>query len=133
MAETNALAGKEVTTVATPEATRSGIYFTPPVDIYETSDDVVLVCDMPGVKQQDLDVRFDKGELTLYGKVQPRQTAGEYLLDEYGVGDFYRSFAISPQVDSTRISATYRDGVLTVHLPKQEKLKPKRIAVKAEG
>ena len=92
---------------------------------------MVLQCDMPGVKPQDVDVRFEKGELSLCGKVQPRQAPADYLAEEYGVGDFYRSFAIAPEIDADKISADYRDGVLTVHLPKQERLKPKRIAVQA--
>ena len=131
MPETNALVKKEAAEVTVPEATRGGIYYTPCVDIYESADEVVLQCDMPGVKPQDLDVRFEKGELSLHGRVQPRQTPQEYLAKEYGVGDFYRSFAIAPEIDSDRISAEYRDGVLTVHLPKQERVKPKRIAVQA--
>jgi HSP20 family protein len=131
MAEANTIASKDASEVARPEATRGGIHYTPLVDIYETADEVVLLCDMPGVKPQDFDVRFDKGELSLYGKVQPRQAPGEYLHDEYGVGDFYRSFTITPDVDAGKISAESRDGVLTVHLPKQEQVKPKRIAVKA--
>jgi len=129
MADPNGIVTKETSEGTTPEATRGGIHYTPRVDIYETADAVVLLCDMPGVKAQDLDVRFEKGELSLSGKVSPRQAPGEYLLDEYGVGDFYRSFTIGPEVDTTRISAEYRDGVLTVHLPRQEKVKPKRIAV----
>jgi HSP20 family protein len=87
---------------------------------------------MAGVKAQDVDVRFEKGELSLHGKVRPRQAPAEYLDEEYGVGDFYRSFTIAPEIDTDKISATYRDGVLTVHLPKQERVKPRRIAVKTE-
>jgi HSP20 family protein len=131
MAEASAVAHKEATEVAAPEATRGGIYYSPRVDIYETADEVVLLCDMPGVKPQDLEVRFEKGELSLYGKVDPRPVSDEFLEEEYGIGDFYRSFSIGPEVDADRISAECRDGVLTVHLPKQEKVKPKRIAVKA--
>lgn len=131
MPETNALATKEPAEVTAPEATRGGTYYTPRVDIYESADEVVLQCDMPGVKAEDVDVRFEKGELSLYGKVQPRQAPVEYLAEEYGVGDFYRSFAIAPEIDSDKISAEYRDGVLTVHLPKQERVKPKRITVQA--
>jgi HSP20 family protein len=129
--ETNALVKKEAGEVTAPEATRGGIYYTPRVDIYETADEVVLQCDVPGVKPQDVDVRFEKGELSVCGKVQPRPAPAEYLDQEYGVGDFYRSFAIAPEIDSGKISAEYRDGVLTVHLPKQERVKPKRITVKA--
>jgi HSP20 family protein len=122
---------KEAGEVAAPEATRGGIYYIPRVDIYESTDEVVLQCDMPGVKPQDVDVRFEKGELSLHGKVQARQAPAEYLEEEYGVGDFYRSFAVAPEIDADKISADYRDGVLTVHLPKQERVKPKQIPVKA--
>ncbi len=130
MPETNALVTKEAGEVTAPEATRGGVYYTPRVDIYESADEVVLQCDMPGAKPQDVDVRYEKGELSLYGKVKLRQAPAEYLGEEYGVGDFYRSFAIAPEIDAGKISAEYRDGVLTVHLPKQERVKPKRIAVK---
>jgi HSP20 family protein len=131
LAEAPAPTTKEAGAITPPEATRGGTYYTPRVNIYETADEVVLGCDLPGVKPPDLDVRFEKGELTLYGKVQPRQAPPEYLQEEYGVGDFYRSFAIAPEIDPDKIAAEYRDGVLTVHLPKQEKVKPKRIAVQA--
>jgi len=131
LAQTNALVKKESGEVAAPETTRGGgIYFTPRVDIYETADEVVLLCDMPGAKPADVDVKFEKGELSLYGKVAPRPA--ELSAEEYGIGDFYRTFAIAPEIDSDKIAAEYRDGVLTVHLPKQEKVKPKRIAVKAD-
>jgi HSP20 family protein len=129
--ETNALVKKEAGEVTAPETTRGGIYYTPRVDIYESADEVVLQCDMPGVKPQDVDVRFEKGELSLYGKVQPRQAPAEYLDEEYGIGDFYRSFAVAAETDAEKIAADYRDGVLTVHLAKQERVKPKRIAVKS--
>jgi HSP20 family protein len=130
LAETNAVVTKEAGEITTPEATRGGIYYTPRVDILETAEEVVLLCDMPGVKPHAMDVRFDKGQLVLFGKVQPRQAPPEYLEEEYGVGDFYRSFTIAPEIDAAKISAECRDGILTVHLPKQEKVKPKRIAVK---
>jgi HSP20 family protein len=122
---------KEAGEVTTPEATRGGIYYTPRVDIYESADEVVLQCDMPGVKPQDVDLRFERGDLSLYGKVQLRQAPTEYLDEEYGIGDFYRAFGIGSEIDADKISAECRDGVLT-GLPKQERVKPKRIAVKAD-
>lgn len=131
MAEINTIATKEPSEVAAPEATRGGIFYAPRIDICESAEEVLLLCDMPGVRPQDMDVRFEKGELNLYSKVQPRQAATEYLEQEYGIGDFYRSFSITPEIDAAKISAECRDGVLTVHLPKQESVKPKRIAVKA--
>jgi HSP20 family protein len=131
MAQANAIV-KEAADVTAPETTRGGIYYTPRIDIYENAEEVVLLCDMPGVKPQDLDIRFEKGELSLYGKVQPRPAPADYLEEEYGIGDFYRSFTIGPEIDADKISAECRDGVLTLRLPKQEKVKPKRIAVKVQ-
>jgi HSP20 family protein len=131
MAEAQPVARKETNEVAAPEATRGGVFYSPRTDIYETDDEIVLCCEMPGLKAQDLDVRFEKGQLSLHGKVPPRAPAQGYLQQEYGVGDFYRSFAIVPEIEADKITAEYRQGVLTVRLPKQERVKPKRIAVKA--
>ncbi len=129
MPATSTLAKKETGESTLPEATRGGIFFTPRVDIYETSDEVVLLCDMPGASATDIDVTFERGELSLYGKVAPRPAAT--LCEEYAVGDFYRTFSIASAIDSDRISAECQDGVLCVHLPKQEQAKPKRITVAA--
>ena len=131
MAEPNTIATKEAAAVTAPEITRGGIHYTPRVDICENAEEVLLFCDMPGVRPHDLDIRFEKGELSLYGKIRAREAPAEYLQEEYGVGDFHRLFTISPEVDSSKISAECRDGVLTVHLPKQERVKPRRIAVQA--
>lgn len=131
MAQPGTLATKEVAEVATPEATRCGLYFTPRVDIYENANEVVLLCDMPGAKPADVDVKFEKGELSLHATIHSRCPQGPMLREEYAVGDFCRTFAISPEIDPEKISAEYREGVLTVHLPKQEKAKPKQITVKA--
>jgi HSP20 family protein len=132
LSETNLVTSKAAAEIAGPESTRGGTYYTPRIDIYETADEVVLMCDLPGVKPQDLDVQYMKGELSVSGKVQPRQKQAEYARQEYGIGDFYRSFTIAPDIDAGKISAESRDGVLTIHLPKPQKAKPKRIAVKAE-
>jgi len=131
LAESNALVTKEAGGVTAPETTRGGIYYTPRVDIYESTDEVVLQCDMPGVRPKDIDIRYERGDLSLFGKVQPRQAPANYVGEEYGVGDFYRSFTIAPVIDADKIAAEYRDGVVTVHLPKQERVKPKWIAVQA--
>jgi HSP20 family protein len=132
MAENSAVVRKETSDVGSPESTRGGLHYTPRVDIYETEDELVVLCDMPGVKPDEVDLRFENGELALHGKVQPRQANVAYLLNEYGVGDFYRSFSVSEQIQPDKISAEYRHGVLTIHLPKKEAAKPKRIAIRAE-
>lgn len=114
------------------ERMRSGRAYVPAVDIIECSDRLMLIADMPGVKSDGLEIMYERGQLTLLGRVQPRRGENEsYLAREYGVGDFSRAFQIGDGIDAARIEAELRDGVLTVHLPKQAKLMPRRIAVKA--
>jgi HSP20 family protein len=79
-----------------------------------------------------VDVRFDNGELIIHGRCAPRHQGANYLLSEYGVGDFYRAFTISEQIDWQKISTELKNGVLTVHLPKAEAVKPRKITVKGE-
>jgi len=113
------------------ERTRNGRHYVPNVDIFETPEELTLLADLPGVDGQDVDIHFENGELSIYGKVKERQPEGTtYLLREYGTGDFHRTFQISESIDSARISAEYNDGVLTLHLPKVEAVKPRKIAVK---
>lgn len=113
------------------EMTR-GLWFTPRVDIMETDEELTLFADLPGAKQGNVDIRYEKGELHLQASCPIRQEATNYMLNEYGVGDFYRSFTISQDIDASRIAAELKNGVLTVHLPKTEAVKPKKIQVKGE-
>ncbi len=114
------------------ERTRSGRSYLPPVDIFETKDELVLLADLPGVKLENLEIQFEKNELTIVGKVNDCGCAGkELLLGEYGKGDFVRSFQIGESVDANRISAELKDGVLTLHLPKVEAIKPRKISIKS--
>jgi HSP20 family protein len=115
-----------------PETIKGGVYYTPRVDVYETPEELVVLCDLPGVKPENLELKFEKGELSLHGKVPPRPETVELLTGEYGVGDFIRSFTISTEVNSDRITAEYKLGMLTVHLPKTEAVKPKRIPIRPE-
>ena len=126
-----AIKKEQRTEVDKPEVT-PGICFTPRVDIMETEEESLLLADLPGVKPEEVDVRFDNGELIIDGRCAPRHEGANYLLSEYGVGDFYRAFSISEHIDWQRISAELKDGVLTVHLPKAETAKPKKITVKGE-
>lgn len=113
------------------ERTRSGRTYVPAVDIYETADELVLLADLPGVKLDNVDVHFEKNELRLVGKVDDRACAEKTpVTSEYGKGDFVRSFQIGETIDATRISAELKDGVLTLHLPKAEAVKPRKIAIK---
>ena len=112
------------------ERTRGGRAYRPNVDIVEKQDELLVLADIPGVNGGDIDIRFEDGELTIHGPAAPRQDdQTRYLLQEYGVGDFYRTFRVSEQIDAGKISAEYRDGVLSLHLPKVEAAKPRRIKV----
>lgn len=114
------------------ERTRGGQVYRPQVDILETGDELVLVADLPGVKSDAIDIGFEDGTLTIQGKVEPRYGEDRsFLVREYGIGDFYRTFRVSEEIDASRIQAESAGGVLTVHLPKAEKAKPRKIAVKS--
>jgi len=116
--------------VAGREDPRQRRTYSPSVDIIETQDELTVHADMPGVGSENIDIHFEAGELVLHGRVKDRAPEhAKPLAREYGVGDFYRVFTISEEVDPEKISAEYRDGVLTLHLPKLEAAKPRKIQV----
>lgn len=125
--------GGGTATAPAAERTRSDQYYRPSVDIVEDANELRILADMPGVNVESLDIDFEDGALTIHGRVPNRR--GEqvkYLLEEYGIGDFYRMFQIGETIDASKISAEYSDGVLTVHLPKVEAVKPRKISVNAK-
>lgn len=123
---------KDRVEAAQPEATRGGVYFTPRVDIVETDTELTLYAEVPGVRPEDVDLRYEKGELLLHGRVRTREGRPTALLQEYEEGDFYRAFTIHETIDSSRITAECKNGVLTVHLPKTEAMRPRQITVRGE-
>jgi len=114
------------------ETTRGTSYFTPRVDIFETDNELTLHADLPGVRAEDVDLRFERGELILQGRITRREAAGQALVTEYAEGDFYRVFQIHESIDSTRIAAECKHGVLTVHLPKAEAVRKRQVLVRGE-
>jgi HSP20 family molecular chaperone IbpA len=122
---------QEQTDVTAAERTRGGITYTPRIDIWESDDELVLFADMPGVDADNLDIQFENRELRIHGKVTPRHGSIDFLYGEYGIGDFYRTFTIGESIDADKISAELKAGVLTLHLPKTEAVKPRRIEVKS--
>src|SRR5262245_45372805 len=103
--------------------------FTPRVDILESAQELVLLADLPGVRADDVEVHFERGELTVFGRVTSPPRAGTWLAGEYRAGDFYRAFLIGQEVDAAGIHAELRHGVLTVHLPKASFARARRIPV----
>ena len=126
------MATETVTESRAPEATRGSNYFAPPVDIFENDKELTLYADLPGVRPEDIDLKYERGELILHGRVSARQHPGNLLLGEYQEGDYYRVFRIHESIDSTRIGAECKNGVLIVHLPKVEAARPRQINVRAQ-
>ena len=107
----------------------------PPVDIFETDDhEVVLKAELPDMKREEINLTFENGELTIRGerKFDEQIKRENYHRVERQHGTFSRSFTLPNTVDASRISASYKDGVLTVRLPQREEAKPKQIAVNVE-
>lgn len=122
---------KKNSEVVTPERMKSGRVYSPPVDIIETPEELLLVADVPGATAENIDIRFEQGELTLSAQVTPRQSeTNRFLLREYGVGDYLRVFSIGESIDPAQIQAEAQNGVLVIHLPKVENAKPRKIEVK---
>lgn len=123
---------KRVAAANQPERIRNGRTYIPPVDIIEKHDELLLLADVPGAKAEGIDIHYERGELTLTARVDPRQPEpAEWLCREYGVGDFVRTFRIGEGIDPAKIAAEVTGGVLTLHLPKAEAAKTRKIAVKA--
>ena len=113
-----------------PEPTRQAPIYQPRFDIVENENELTLYGDLPGLEQNQLDVRYENEQLIIHGKVDDRNDDVKYLRQEYGIGDFHRTFVIGESIDADKISAEMHNGVLIVHLPKAEAAKPKRIQVK---
>ena len=103
----------------------------PDVDIYETEHELVVKADLPDVNEKDIDIRVENNVLTIRGERKFENSVSEdnYLRIERACGAFSRSFSLPNTVDPDAIKAEYRDGVLTVHVPKREEAKPKQIKV----
>ena len=131
MAEKTVAAQSAENAQANREETRSQErYVTPPVDIFETADGLVVKADLPGVAKEGLDVRVENGLLTIRGKAA-HVAPGDPVYREYELLNFYRQFELNERVDQNKISAELKHGVLTLHLPKAEEAKPRKIEVSA--
>ena len=107
----------------------------PAVDIYETEHELVVKADLPDINEKELDVRVENNVLTIRGERKFEKSVSEdnYLLVERSYGSFSRSFSLANTVNTEAIKAEYRNGVLTLHIPKREEAKPKQIKVSVSG
>jgi len=114
------------------EATRPGPTFRPDVDILERQDAYVIHADLPGADESSVDVRVERGLLTLDARLATLpEDAWVPLYTEYPLGAYHREFRISEDIDADAVSARMRDGVLELELPKTAERRPRAIAVQA--
>ncbi|MBL8880798.1 MAG: Hsp20/alpha crystallin family protein [Phycisphaerales bacterium] len=119
------------TPASTVEQARAGQTYVPRVDIVEQGDEMLIFADIPGVTAQNVDIDFDKGALTITGRVPQRRNGHtREVFSEYGVGDFRRTFQVGDGFDASQFHAEISHGVLTLHLPKAQSLRARKIAVK---
>ncbi len=123
---------EEVTKTEETERTRDRQVYIPRADIYETENAIIVMADVPGADESSLDITLEKNVLTIFASVQPEQPEGYSLIyQEYGVGDYERSFILSNQVDRAKIEATVKGGVLRLELPKAAEAQARKISVRA--
>jgi HSP20 family protein len=105
---------------------------TPPIDIHEGPDGLLLEADLPGATERNLQVQLEDNVLSLYARIEsPAPEGARVLHEEYRPGDFQRSFILSDEVDRERITADLKNGVLRLFLPKAERARVRRIEIKA--
>ena len=105
--------------------------FQPPLDLYETDQEYVVKLAVPGLMPDNFEITMQQNELTIRGRTQEEEQANaRYHIREQRFGEFTRIIRFPTTVDADKIQATLADGILTIHVPKAEAAKPRRITVK---
>ena len=122
---------REAFSPAAAEGELSTRTWAPPVDIYEDGDNLVLKAELPGINPDDVEVRVENNTLYLKGerKFEKEVKEQNYHRVERSYGTFTRTFALPNSIDADKVAANYKDGVLTLTMPKKEEAKPKTIKV----
>ena len=111
---------------------RSAQAYTPPIDIHEGPEGLTLEADLPGATEQNLRIQLEENVLSLYVRIDsPPPRDARLIHEEYRLGDYHRSFILSDEVDRERITAELKNGVLRLFLPKAERVRARRIEIKA--
>lgn len=106
------------------------LFTRPAVDIFETEQGLTLVADLPGVDKEELQIDLDQGLLTVQARAKSRLN-GDPIRREFIHGNFYRQFQLPDEIDSEKIAAEMKNGVLTLLLPKSEAAMPRRIEIRS--
>ena len=109
----------------------AALTFQPNVDIRDTGGEVSLIADIPGATAAGIGVTFEDGVLTMHASVPPREQPGRPIRQEYGIGNYRRSFRLGEGFDASQITADYARGVLTVRVPRLAAVRPRKVEVRA--
>jgi HSP20 family protein len=104
-------------------------YLAPEVNIFESKDGYVLEAEMPGVNKDGLEITLEDNQMTLLGRRHLNSMPGEAVFRESRDAEYKRVFALDPAIDTGKITARMEQGVLTLTLPKSERVKPRKITV----
>jgi HSP20 family protein len=104
-------------------------YLSPDVNIFETKDGYVLQAEIPGVSREGLDISVEDNVLTLIARRHQAAVQAEVLHRESSDADYRRVFELDPAIDTAKIDAKVDQGVLTIHLPKSERVKPRKVTI----
>ena len=120
-----------------PQAQEEGVQstretYTPPIDIHEGPEGLILEADIPGATEKSLQIQLEDNVLNLYARIEPLTPQEARLIhEEYRPGDYHRSFILSDEVDRERITAELKNGVLRLLLPKADRARTRRIEIKS--
>ena len=112
-----------------PEVTGKLATVIPSVDIYENNDELLLHADMPGVTKEDMTINLENGKLSIAG-IRRLKSEGTPQFVEFGAVEFRRTFSVPQGIDTSKVNAELKEGVLRLHLPKTDAVKPKHIEIK---
>lgn len=121
----------EVTSTASEQMIDSGRAYSPDVDIYVSTDELVMLVDLPGVEKGAVQIGVDEDNALTIKAPNSYREPSEQCVRQYQIGDFFRSFRIGDEYNKDGIKARLENGLLEVRIPRREELKPRRIAISA--
>jgi len=131
MTNTNLVTQSSAKELNWDEALKNELWIAPFVNLYETKDDFILAVQMPGVGKENIRIKVENDSIIIMGRRPYSQLLNNnYLLKEIELGNYFRRFRIADTVDVTKIDAEYKDGILSITLPKHERVKPRSITIK---
>lgn len=113
------------------ETSAQPLVYQPHVDVCDVGGEVRIVADIPGAKADGIDVTFADGVLSIHAAVPVRDLPGRVVCQEYGIGDYRRAFQLGDGFDASLVEAGYKAGVLTVRVPRQAAVQPRKIEVRS--